>query len=200
MSATVTGTSLCPVMVIKMPRPEAGAFLTGATPSPTTLFCPRFPNHYTQPLSSFLVVSVSAVLPRRVCIHINGTSCTDYACEWAVRYLLIPDDEVYLLCSRKKDKSLFEWFAGGKRCVVHLPFALERVSLESNANVSFSDREQNIPLTVRKTLATIIDSPLKVLMELNSIFLTTVTVWNDTVRLKAMRLCLTPQTRAWSSA
>ena len=53
------------------------------------------------------------------------------------------------------------------------PFALERVSLESNANVSFSDREQNIPLTVGKTLATSINSTLKVLMELNSIFLTT---------------------------
>ena len=79
------------------------------------------------------------------------------------------------------------------------PFALERFYSESNANVSFSDREQNIPLTVGKTLAT----PLKVLMEQNSIFLTTwypVTVWNDAVRLKAMRLCLTQQTRAWSSA
>jgi len=54
------------------------------------------------------------------------------------------------------------------------PFALERVSLESNANVSFSDREKNIPLTAGKTLATIIYSPLQVLMELNSIFLTTV--------------------------
>ncbi len=57
-------------------------------------------------------------------------------------------------------------------------FALERVSLESNVNVSFSDREQIIPPTVGKTLATIIDSPLKVLMELNSIFLTTV-VYSD---------------------
>jgi hypothetical protein len=82
-SATVTGTSLCPVMVIKMPRPEAGAFLTGTTPSRLQLsFFPAFPiitpNHFPHfwwclylQYSRVVSASISMELPAQI-MRVSG--------------------------------------------------------------------------------------------------------------------------------
>ena len=82
-SARVAALSSCPVMVVKKPRSEAGAFLT--------------------------------VLPRRVCIHVDGTKHSSAAFRWAMTYLLNSDvDEVSLMCCRLQTSKAFSWLTRSK--------------------------------------------------------------------------------------
>lgn len=70
-STKVTAKCACPVIFVKKPRVEAGAFL--------------------------------AVQNRQVFIHVDGTSHAQYSCLWAAKNLLSAEDEVHLLCCRKKE-------------------------------------------------------------------------------------------------
>lgn len=108
-SAKVAASSACPVMVVKKPRSEAGAFLT--------------------------------VLPRRVCIHIDGTKHSEAAFQWAINHMLNPDvDEVFLLCCRLRTSRAFSWLtssARAKACeqLVQSAGACEQLCIKRGFNV-----------------------------------------------------------------
>jgi len=52
------------------------------------------------------------VIPRRVCLHIDGTPHAHAAFLWALAHLLAPEDDVYLLCCARKKGKVASWLTG----------------------------------------------------------------------------------------
>ena len=135
-SAKVAAASTCPVMVVKKPRSEAGAFLT--------------------------------VLPRRVCIHIDGTKHSDAAFQWAISHMLNPDvDEVYLLCCCLKTSRAFSWLTSSARAraseqlaqsaeaceqlCIKKGFNVVRIDVSSGPSRSAPDRALSAPSSLSRS-------------------------------------------------
>ena len=81
-------------------------------------------------------------MPRRVCLHIDGTQHAHSAFLWALSHLLSPDmDDVYLLCCARKKGNVASWLNPHRSVssaaeISHVAETCEELCIKAGFNVT----------------------------------------------------------------